>query len=209
MGHWDNVTLGQKDKNTSGPAPGPHPVISINEKVQGYLSSVEDDISVKLYIDELCEIDESAGILSIVSGCFNEYGEFYHKMKLKDWHSIVKEYLSNKDSVFSYGNVEPDIDEDETEENEVEYYEIYDESEQHIVAENRLGTGWTMDVWKCVERIPHAIFRLEDVYVFVEELQQKYPNSKTIKASIRHNLQVLRDKGYIEFIGRGKYRKTQ
>lgn len=67
--------------------------------------------------------------------------------------------------------------------------------------------GWTMDVWKCVEQIPNDIFRLEDVYTFAEELQQKYPNNKTIKASIRQKLQILREKGYIEFVGGGKYRK--
>ena len=97
------------------------PIISINEKVQGYLSSVEDDVSVKLFIDEMCEIDESASILSVVSGCFNEFGEFYHEMKLKDWYSIVNEYLTNKDSVFYYGNIEPEVEEYETEGSEVEY----------------------------------------------------------------------------------------
>ncbi len=69
--------------------------------------------------------------------------------------------------------------------------------------------GWTMDVWKCVEQIPNDIFRLEEVYAFAEELQQKYPNNKTIKASIRQKLQILREKGYIEFVGGGKYRKLK
>lgn len=183
------------------------PIVAINEKVQGYLSSVEDDVSVKLFIDEICEMDETAGILSVVSGCFNEFGEFYHKMKLKDWYSIVNEYLTNKDSVFYYGNVEPEEEENEIEENKVKYDEIDEESEQHNVADNSLVQGWTMDVLKCVEQIPNDVFRLEDVYAFADVLQTKYPNNKTIKASIRQKLQILRDKGYIEFVGNGKYRK--
>ena len=40
------------------------------------------------------------------------------------------------------------------------------------------------------------------MYYFIHSniLQQKYPLNYTIKASIRANLQVLRDKGIIEYI---------
>ena len=50
------------------------------------------------------------------------------------------------------------------------------------------------------------IFELKDVYNNFEHiLQQKYPLNYTIKASIRQNLQVLRDKNIIIFIESGKY----
>ena len=42
---------------------------------------------------------------------------------------------------------------------------------------------------------------LQDIYqVSVGGLQYDYPNNKTVEASIRANLQVLRDKGYITFV---------
>ena len=47
----------------------------------------------------------------------------------------------------------------------------------------------------------------KDIYENFENiLQQKYPSNYTIKASIRANLQVLRDKGIIDFIDdKGNY----
>jgi hypothetical protein len=51
-------------------------------------------------------------------------------------------------------------------------------------------------------------FMLDDVYAFEGELASVYPDNKHIKDKIRQQLQVLRDKGYLEFMGRGKYRLT-
>tara|TARA_B100001057_G_C22746738_1_gene910047 strand:- start:959 stop:1243 length:285 start_codon:yes stop_codon:yes gene_type:complete len=50
-------------------------------------------------------------------------------------------------------------------------------------------------------------FTLNDIYNNFEEiLQKKYPLNYTIKASIRANLQVLRDKRIIDFIDdKGNY----
>lgn len=42
---------------------------------------------------------------------------------------------------------------------------------------------------------------------FEEELQEKYPKNNHVKDKIRQKLQVLRDNGYIEFMGNGEYRK--
>ena len=50
-------------------------------------------------------------------------------------------------------------------------------------------------------------FSLEDVYKFEEKLKIKFPNNNFIKDKIRQQLQVLRDKGIIEFQSRGKYKK--
>ena len=50
------------------------------------------------------------------------------------------------------------------------------------------------------------IFELKDIYEQFEHiLQQKYPLNYTVKASIRANLQVLRDRNVIIFIDSGKY----
>ncbi len=70
--------------------------------------------------------------------------------------------------------------------------------------ENR---GWLMDILKIIEQIPTDEFRLNDLYAFVEELQQKHPANNFIEAKIRQQLQLLRDKGFIQFTTRGRYRK--
>ena len=67
--------------------------------------------------------------------------------------------------------------------------------------------GWTMDVWRCIDQLA-TCFSLQQVYAFSDILRQKYPNNQHIHAKIRQQLQLLRDKGIIEFIGRGQYRKV-
>ena len=49
-------------------------------------------------------------------------------------------------------------------------------------------------------------FILADVYKFESELRKIHPENKHIKDKIRQQLQVLRDKGYLEFTNRGNYR---
>ncbi len=66
--------------------------------------------------------------------------------------------------------------------------------------------GWTLDLWQCIDRLDDK-FSLQQVYIFTDELQLKHPDNNHIKDKIRQQLQVLRDKGIIEFLGRGKYRK--
>lgn len=67
--------------------------------------------------------------------------------------------------------------------------------------------GWILDIMLCVDSIPKNVFTLEDVYKFENKLKLKYPNNNFIKDKIRQQLQVLRDKGIIEFISRGNYKK--
>ena len=67
--------------------------------------------------------------------------------------------------------------------------------------------GWLLDVLKCVEKIPYEDFQLEDVYAFSNELQRKHPENNFVHDKIRQQLQYLRDKGFIQFKTRGKYRK--
>lgn len=67
--------------------------------------------------------------------------------------------------------------------------------------------GWTLDVWQCIDRLDEK-FTLKQVYAFADELQLKHPDNNHVKDKIRQQLQVLRDKGIIEFLGRGHYRKS-
>jgi type II restriction enzyme len=67
--------------------------------------------------------------------------------------------------------------------------------------------GWILDLMICIDLIKKEIFVLEDVYKFEEKLKLKHPNNNHIKDKIRQQLQYLRDKGLIEFVERGKYKK--
>lgn len=45
------------------------------------------------------------------------------------------------------------------------------------------------------------------MYNFEAELQLKHPENHNVKAKIRQQLQILRDKGLIQFLGNGQYLK--
>lgn len=66
--------------------------------------------------------------------------------------------------------------------------------------------GWTLDIMTCVEKLNKIDFTLDDVYAFEQELSQKHPDNKHVKDKIRQQLQILRNKGYLDFAGRGIYR---
>lgn len=67
--------------------------------------------------------------------------------------------------------------------------------------------GWILDVLNCVNEIKSKFFTLQDVYKYADFLKLKHGSNYNIEAKIRQQLQFLRDKGFIEFIGRGKYRR--
>lgn len=50
-------------------------------------------------------------------------------------------------------------------------------------------------------------FRLGDLRPYHAMLQQLFPNNRHVEAKIRQTLQILRDRGAIEFLGKGLYRK--
>jgi type II restriction enzyme len=66
--------------------------------------------------------------------------------------------------------------------------------------------GWLIEVMKCVELVGKHEFQLDDVYTFESKLSQLYPNNRHVKQKIRQQLQVLRDRGYLDFVSRGFYR---
>ena len=47
---------------------------------------------------------------------------------------------------------------------------------------------------------------LADVYKFENYLGELHPDNHHVRDKIRQQLQVLRDAGILEFIGRGRYR---
>ncbi len=68
------------------------------------------------------------------------------------------------------------------------------------------GRGWLVDTLNIVDRLDRD-FSLNEVYKFVDELQLKHPENHHIQDKLRQQLQFLRDKGLLEFKGRGKYRR--
>jgi type II restriction enzyme len=68
--------------------------------------------------------------------------------------------------------------------------------------------GWLLDIMRSLEKIGKCEFSLNDVYVFERELGKLHPENKHIRDKIRQQLQILRDRGYLDFIERGQYRLT-
>jgi type II restriction enzyme len=66
--------------------------------------------------------------------------------------------------------------------------------------------GWLIEVMKCVELIGRRDFTLDDVYAHEGLLAALYPGNNNVRPKVRQQLQVLRDQGFLEFTGRGRYR---
>lgn len=88
-------------------------------------------------------------------------------------------------------------------------FEVLEKWEKTTFVKNTHGMetkGWLFDVLVCIERLNRADFSLGDIYQFEPVLKQKHPDNYNIQAKIRQQLQFLRDKGMLQFVGRGKYR---
>jgi len=66
--------------------------------------------------------------------------------------------------------------------------------------------GWILDIMNCIDQLAKRNFNIDDIYSFEKDLGNKHPNNKHIKDKIRQQLQMLRDKGYLEFVRKGQYR---
>jgi type II restriction enzyme len=80
-------------------------------------------------------------------------------------------------------------------------------STDFLQSKNRDTKAWILDVMNCIESLQNNVFTLEQIYSFEDQLRLKYPNNNHIKDKIRQQLQLLRDKGLLEFVDRGKYKK--
>ncbi|NLO04799.1 MAG: hypothetical protein GX131_03100 [candidate division WS1 bacterium] len=68
-------------------------------------------------------------------------------------------------------------------------------------------SGWKHAVFEVLTGLDGIEFDLSDVYEFAPSLGQQYPENTEVKAKIRQQLQMLRDRGLIRFLGEGRYRK--
>ena len=69
-----------------------------------------------------------------------------------------------------------------------------------------VARGWLLNVMKCIEQLHHRKFSIDEVYRFEDDLKRIFPANRHIRQKIRQQLQVLRDKGFLEFSGKGNYR---
>jgi len=65
---------------------------------------------------------------------------------------------------------------------------------------------WFSEIFKRIEDLKREEFKLADVYAFEGDLRQIFPHNHFIRPKIRQQLQVLRDRGFLEFRERGRYR---
>ena len=66
--------------------------------------------------------------------------------------------------------------------------------------------GWTLDVLKVVRSLGKQRFSLAEVYADEVPLARLHPHNRHIRDKIRQQLQILRDLGFVEFLGSGDYR---
>jgi len=94
---------------------------------------------------------------------------------------------------------------------EIEKSKVLKNWRRNSFLKNKKGEskGWIIDVMNCIDRIDKEIFYLDDVYKFEKFLKEKHPNNNFVKDKIRQQLQLLRNKGIIKFLGNGKYEKVR
>ena len=66
--------------------------------------------------------------------------------------------------------------------------------------------GWLFDISLCIDQLKKREFTLDEVYAFEPVLKAKHPANNNIKAKIRQQLQFLREKNILEFMGSGRYK---
>ncbi len=66
--------------------------------------------------------------------------------------------------------------------------------------------GWLVEVMHCVEILGKPEFQLDEIYAQEPRLRRLYPENQHVREKIRQQLQVLRDRGYLDFVSRGYYR---
>ena len=73
--------------------------------------------------------------------------------------------------------------------------------------QSKESKSWLLDIMRCIDSIKSNVFTLKDVYIFEPKLKKLHPENNFVKEKIRQQLQVLRDKGIIEFVSNGNYKK--
>lgn len=67
--------------------------------------------------------------------------------------------------------------------------------------------GWIYEILRLIENLGSNSFTLHDIYSFEASLKYRFPENNNIRPKIRQQLQILRDMGYISFLGQARYLK--
>lgn len=67
--------------------------------------------------------------------------------------------------------------------------------------------SWLIAIMERIERLDPE-FSLEQLYMLEPEFRADFPGNAHIRPKIRQQLQVLRDAGYLQFLGQARYRRT-
>ena len=70
---------------------------------------------------------------------------------------------------------------------------------------NNEAKGWLLQTMLCIDRIGKNEFQLKDLYRYEKILSEVFPENNHIKEKLRQQLQILRDRGYLDFVGGGIY----
>ncbi len=93
-------------------------------------------------------------------------------------------------------------------EQDIEYIIRQVKMSDGLIQKDISDRGWLFDILNIVNKLS-TVFSLSDIYAFEEFLFSKHLKNHNIKAKIRQQLQILRDKGFLEFLGKGVYRKIE
>ena len=66
--------------------------------------------------------------------------------------------------------------------------------------------GWVLDVLQVVRSLNKQEFALAEIYAHKPQFEVLHPDNNNIEAKIRQQLQKLRKRGFLEFLGSGNYR---
>lgn len=80
-------------------------------------------------------------------------------------------------------------------------------SVERVLKGNLESRGWISEIMLLVDRLPDE-FSLDDVYSHETYLAGQFPNNRHVRDKIRQQLQVLRERGYLKFVSRGRYQKV-
>ncbi|HEV2327625.1 MAG TPA: hypothetical protein VGY56_02425 [Verrucomicrobiae bacterium] len=67
--------------------------------------------------------------------------------------------------------------------------------------------AWTDSILTLVRQLPHE-FSTTDVYAYERQLQHAHPQNRNVRAKIRQQLQILRDRGFLKQSRPGHWTKT-
>ena len=73
---------------------------------------------------------------------------------------------------------------------------------------NDQAKSWLLKTMSCVDQLAKKRFKLREIYAFELQLRDTFPRNQHIREKLRQQLQVLRDRGYLRFLGQGLYELT-